>query len=165
MKSLIDLDATLNKRYGLFLFMAYSGNFKPKNPQKYKGDHNNIIYRSMWEKKFMIFCDLNSTIVEWGSEEVIIPYRCPTDGKVHRYYPDFYIKVVNKAGQKKKYLIEVKPKKQTIPPNEKPKKKTATWKREVLTFMKNNAKWEAAKDFCEDRQMNFLILTEDHLGV
>lgn len=119
----------------------------------------------MWEKKFMIFCDLNSTIVEWGSEEVIIPYRCPTDGKVHRYYPDFYIKVVNKAGQKKKYLIEVKPKKQTIPPNEKPKKKTATWKREVLTFMKNNAKWEAAKDFCEDRQMNFLILTEDHLGV
>jgi hypothetical protein len=145
--------------------MAYSGKYKPVNPQKYKGDYSNIIYRSMWEKKFMIFCDNNSTIIEWGSEEVIIPYRCPTDGKVHRYFPDFYIKVRDKSGNAKKYLIEVKPKKQTLPPNEKPTKKTAAWKREVLTFMKNHAKWEAAKDFCEDRQMKFLILTEDHLGV
>lgn len=113
----------------------------------------------------MVFCDNNDSIIEWGSEEVIIPYRCPTDGRVHRYYPDFYIKVKDVNGFLKKYLIEVKPKKQTIPPDDKPKKKTAAWKREVLTFMKNHAKWEAAKDFCEDRQMNFLILTEEHLGV
>lgn len=145
--------------------MAYSGIFKSKNPEKYKGNPTRIIYRSMWEKKFMIFCDLNDSIVEWGSEEVIVPYRCPTDGKIHRYYPDFYIKVKSKSNIVKKYLIEVKPKRQTIQPTDKPKRKTAAWKREVLTYIKNKAKWEAAKEFCEDRQMKFLILTEDHLGV
>jgi hypothetical protein len=119
----------------------------------------------MWERKFMVFCDGNDSIIEWGSEETVVPYRCPTDGKVHKYYPDFYIKVKGKTGSINKYLIEVKPKKQVAGPVEKPKRKTAAWKREVLTYMKNRAKWEAAKDFCEDRQMQFLILTEDHLGV
>ncbi len=102
--------------------MAYSGVYKPTNPQKYKGNPTRIIYRSLWERKFMYFCDHNESIVEWGSEEVIIPYRCPTDGRVHRYYPDFYMKVVSKSGMYSKYLIEVKPKKQTKPPNDKPKK-------------------------------------------
>ena len=119
----------------------------------------------MWERKFMVFCDHNDSIIEWGSEEVIVPYMCPTDGKVHRYYPDFYIKVKNKQGSITKYIIEIKPKRQVLGPNDKPKRKTAAWKREVLTYIKNRAKWEAAKDFCEDRQMKFLILTEDHLGV
>ena len=100
-----------------------------------------------------------------GVVRVIIPYRCPTDGRVHRYYPDFYIKVRSKAGVVAKYLVEVKPKKQTQKPNEKPKRKTAAWKKEVLTYLKNRAKWEAAEDFCEDRQMKFIILTEDHLGI
>jgi hypothetical protein len=113
----------------------------------------------------MNFCDNNPSIIEWGSEEVIIPYRCPTDGKVHRYYPDFYIKVKNRSGQTNKYIIEVKPKKQTKKPTDKPKRKTAAWKREVMTYMKNSAKWRAAENFCEDRQMKFMILTEDHLGV
>lgn len=113
----------------------------------------------------MFFCDHNDSIIEWGSEEVIIPYRCPTDGRVHRYYPDFYIKVKDRSGSTKKYIIEVKPKRQVKGPDEKPKRKTATWKREVLTYIKNRAKWAAAEDFCEDRQMKFLILTEDHLGV
>jgi len=145
--------------------MAYSGVYKPTHPQKYKGNPTRIIYRSLWERKFMYFCDHNDSIIEWGSEEVIIPYKCPTDGRVHRYYPDFYIKVKDKTGRYQKYIIEVKPKKQTQPPNEKPKRKTAAWKKEVFTFMKNRAKWDAAQDFCEDRQMKFLILTEDHLGV
>ena len=131
--------------------MAYSGQYKPSNPRKYRGNPTRIIYRSMWERKFMVFCDHNDNIIEWGSEEIIVPYLCPTDGKVHRYYPDFYIKVRSRDG--------------SIGPNDKPKRKTAAWKREVLTFIKNQAKWEAAKDFCEDRQMKFLILTEDHLGV
>jgi len=113
----------------------------------------------------MFFCDHNGSIIEWGSEEIIIPYKCPTDGRVHRYYPDFYIKVKDRSGKYQKYIIEVKPKKQTQPPNEKPKRKTVAWKKEVFTFMKNRAKWDAAEDFCEDRQMKFLILTEDHLGV
>lgn len=145
--------------------MAYSGLYKAINPKKYKGNPTRIIYRSMWERKFMVFCDNNPNIIEWGSEEVIIPYRCPTDGKLHRYYPDFYIKIKDKQGNTKKYLIEVKPKKQVEGPEEKPKRKTASWKKEVLTYIKNRAKWEAAEDFCEDRQMKFLILTEDHLGV
>ena len=145
--------------------MTYSGTYKIKHKSKYKGDVSNVVYRSMWEKKFMIFCDRTRSIVEWGSEEIIIPYRCPTDGKVHRYYPDFYIKVLNKDGKYKKYIIEVKPKKQVAGPDKNPKRKTAAWKRDVLTFMKNQAKWEAAEDYCDDRRMNFMILTEDHLNV
>ena len=145
--------------------MAYSGLYKPVNPKKYRGNPTRIIYRSMWEKKFMIFCDHTSTVVEWGSEEIIIPYRSPIDGRVHRYYPDFYIKILTKSGKYEKYVIEVKPKRQTQKPNEKPKRKTAAWKREVLTWIKNRAKWDAAEDFCEDRQMKFKILTEDHLKV
>lgn len=145
--------------------MAYSGLYKPVNPEKYRGNPTRIIYRSMWEKKFMIFCDQASSIVEWGSEEIYIPYRSPIDGRVHRYYPDFYIKVKTKDGKYEKYIIEVKPKRQTIKPNDKPKRKTAAWKREVLTYIKNRAKWDAAEDFCEDRQMKFKILTEDHLKV
>ena len=147
---------------GSYIFMAYSGLYKPTNPGKYRGNPTRVIYRSLWERKFMVFCDNNPAILEWGSEEVIIPYRCPTDGRVHRYFPDFYIKVREKSGKVTKYIIEVKPKKQTQPPNDK-NKRTAAYKRAALTFMKNRAKWDAAQDFCEDRQMNFLILTEDHL--
>ena len=145
--------------------MAYSGIYKPQNPSKYRGNPCRIIYRSLWERKFMNFCDNNPNIIEWGSEEVIIPYRCPTDGRVHRYYPDFYIKVKNKSGKTSKYIIEVKPKKQTKAPDLKPKRKTAAWKRSVNTYMKNCAKWRAAEEYCDDRMMKFMILTEDHLAV
>ena len=124
----------------------------------------NIIYRSLWERKFMIFCDNNPSILQWGSEEGVIPYRSPLDGRVHRYYVDFYIKLQTKSGEIKKYLIEIKPKKQTIPPDPQ-KKQTKVYKDKVLTYCKNRAKWEAAKDWCEDRRMEFLILTEDHLGI
>lgn len=112
----------------------------------------------------MVFCDNNPAILEWGSEEIIIPYRCPTDGKLHRYYPDFYIKVREKSGATSKYIVEIKPKKQTLPPNESNRKTTA-YKSSALRFLKNKAKWSAAEDYCEDRQMKFLILTEEHLGV
>lgn len=141
----------------------YQGKFKPKNPSKYKGNPCEIYYRSSWEKKFMIFCDNNDNIIEYSSEEIVIPYRAP-DGKVRRYYPDFYIKVREKSGRLAKYIIEIKPKKQTQPPNDKNKRSTA-YRNAVLTFAKNHAKWSAAREYCEDRQMNFLILTEDHLGV
>lgn len=144
--------------------MAYSGKYRPINPQKYKGNPTNIIYRSLWERKFMIFCDSNPNILQWGSEECVIPYRSPLDGRVHRYFVDFYIKLQTKSGEIKKYLIEIKPKKQTIPPDPQ-KKQTKIYKDKVLTYCKNRAKWEAAKEWCEDRRMEFLILTEDHLGV
>ena len=154
---------TLNTYVGPPIFMAYSGFYKPVNPGKYRGNPTNIVYRSLWERKFMVFCDNNPSIVEWGSEEIIIPYRAP-DGKVRRYFPDFYIKVKEKTGKLTKYIIEIKPKKQTKPPNEK-NKKTAAYRNAALTYAKNQTKWSAAREYCEDRQMNFLILTEDHLGV
>ena len=90
---------------------AYKGIFKPNNPQKYKGNVKNIVYRSSWEKRFMNYCDRTREIIEWGSEELSIFYR-GVDGKPHRYYPDFYMKL--KDG--KRYVIEVKPKRQCVPP-------------------------------------------------
>ena len=138
--------------------------YKPEYPRKYKGDPNNIICRSSWERKFCRWCDLNENILEWGSEEFCIPYRSPVDRRVHRYFPDFYIKVRESTGYTKKYIIEIKPKKQTVPPPES-KKKTKTYRTNAMTYLKNRAKWEAAKDWAEDRQMDFMILTEDHLGV
>lgn len=143
--------------------MSYKGKFKPSYPQKYKGDPTNIIYRSLWERKFMVYCDKNEKILEWGSEEIALPYRSPIDNKIHRYFPDFYIKV-NENGQIKKYLIEVKPKKQTIEPKVQ-KRKTKGYIYEVVEYAKNQAKWKAAREFCEDRQWTFKILTEDELGI
>ena len=144
--------------------MAYSGIYRPKNPKKYRGNPSNITYRSLWERKYMIYCDSTSSIIEWGSEEIAIPYRSPIDNRSHRYYPDFYIKVLEKGGIISKYIVEIKPKKQTKPPYGKDKR-TAAYKREVLTFAKNRAKWDAAEDYCDNRRMKFLILTEDHLAV
>ena len=95
--------------------MAYRGRYIPSKPKKYKGDSSNIIYRSLWERKFMVYCDRNDNILEWGSEEIIIPYRSPLDGRIHRYFPDFYVKVKQKDGSVKKMLIEVKPKAQCEP--------------------------------------------------
>ena len=146
------------------LYMAYKGVYKPKNIKKYRGNPTRIVYRSLWERKYMIYCDSTPSILEWGSEEVIIPYRSPIDRRVHKYYPDFYIKVREKGGNISKYIVEIKPKKQTKPPYGKDKR-TAAYKREALTFAVNRSKWDAAEDYCDDRQMKFLILTEDHLAV
>ncbi len=143
--------------------MAYSGKYRPINPKKYRGNTRNVIYRSLWERKFMVYCDNNPSILEWGSETIIIPYKAP-DGKIRRYYPDFYIKVQNKGGGTSKYIIEIKPKRQTKPPHAK-NKNTASYRNQLKTYAKNYAKWKSARRYCEDRQMNFLILTEDHLGV
>lgn len=77
---------------------TYKGRYKPKHPQKYKGDPSNIIYRSSWELKFMKWCDMRPDVLEWQSEEFFIPYKHPIDGKMHRYFPDFYVKVRTKKG-------------------------------------------------------------------
>ena len=144
--------------------MAYKGRYNPVNPKKYKGNPQNIIYRSLWERKFMVYCDTNDKVLEWGSEEIIIPYISPWDSKVHRYFPDFYIKVKQSSGNLKKFIIEVKPKKQTRPP--KPvERKTKRWIKEVRTFGINEAKWKHASKWCKDNDMEFKILTEDDLGI
>ena len=145
--------------------MAYKGRYNPQHPKKYKGDHHNIIYRSLWERKFMVYCDTSDNIIEWGSEEIIIPYLSPWDGRMHRYFPDFYIKVRQHDGSIKKFIIEVKPKKQCSPPDKSPKRKTKKWFKEVKTWGVNSAKWKYATSWCENNGMEFKILNEDHLGI
>ena len=144
--------------------MSYKGRYSPSHPRKYKGNPSNIIYRSLWERKFMVYCDLNQNILEWGSEEIVIPYRSPIDNRVHRYFPDFYVKLKETTGKTKKYIIEVKPKRQTKPPS-RPKRQTKGYLREVYEYARNQAKWEAAVDYCKDRLYEFKIMTEDELGI
>ena len=144
--------------------MSYKGLYTPTNPKKYKGDPHKIVYRSLWERKFMAYCDRNELILEWGSEEIIIPYLSPWDGRLHRYFPDFYIKVRQADGNLKKMIIEVKPKRQCSPPKE-PKRKTKKYLGEVKTWGINQAKWEYATEWCNKNDMEFKILNEDHLGI
>ena len=144
--------------------MTYKGRYFPTNPKKYKGNPNQIIYRSLWERKVMVYCDKNDAIIEWGSEEVIVPYLSPMDGKIHRYFPDFYMKVRQADGSTKKFIIEVKPKSQCKQPIKNPKRRTTKWFNEVKTFAINQAKWKSAREFCEDKGMEFKIFTEDHIN-
>lgn len=134
--------------------------YKPVFPEKYAGDPTNIIMRSSWETMFASWCDKNPSVIKWSSEETIIPYRCPTDGKIHRYFVDFKITV--KEG--KTFLVEVKPAKQTLPPVY-PGRRTQRYLTESLIFMKNQAKWEAARSYCKDRNWEFKIITEKELGL
>ena len=143
--------------------MSYKGRYTPINPKKYKGNPSRIVYRSLWERKFMVYCDTNNSILEWGSEEVIIPYLSPWDGRVHRYFPDFYIKVRQHDKTIKKYIIEIKPKKQCQPPVATPKRKTKKWFGEVKTWGINEAKWKYATKWCEKNGMEFKVLNADHL--
>lgn len=143
--------------------MSYKGKYKPSNVKKYKGDPTNVIYRSLWERRFMVYCDKNDDILEWGSEEICLPYRSPVDNRVHRYFPDFYIKV-KESNKIKNYLIEIKPKKQTAPPK-KPKRQTKGYLREAYEYAKNQAKWKAANEYCKDRMWEFKVMTEFELGI
>jgi hypothetical protein len=144
--------------------MAYSGLFRPKNPQKYVGDPNNIVYRSSWECRVMDWLDRNRDIISWASEELIVPYISPVDNRVHRYFPDFLVKLRNKEGQLKTLMIEVKPKKQTQPPMQQ-RRITKQYITEVTTWGVNQAKWKAAEEYCLDRGWQFKIMTEEHLGL
>ena len=143
---------------------TYKGRYRVVNAKKYKGDISNIVYRSLWELKFMKWCDDNISVVEWGSETIIVPYISPVDNKIHRYFVDFYIKIKNKNNLIEKYLIEIKPEKFTKPP-EIPTKRTKRFIDEVFQYGVNDAKWKAAFEFCKDRNMKFVILTEKDLGI
>ena len=143
---------------------TYKGKFRTKNPSKYKGDVGNIVYRSLWELRFMKWCDQNDAVQEWGSETVIVPYVSPLDKKIHRYFVDFYIKIKDKNGKIQKYLIEIKPERFTKPPSI-PERKTKKFIDEVFQYGVNEAKWKAAFEFCQDRNMKFMVLTEKDLGL
>ena len=138
--------------------------YKPKNPQKYQGNPNNIICRSSWERKFCVWGDVNKNIISWASEEMSIPYLSPKDNRVHRYYPDYLIKVKEKNNKISSYVIEVKPKKQTQPPKKR-SRVTKSYIYECQTYAINQAKWKAANEFCKDNKIEFKIITEDELGI
>ena len=142
---------------------SYKGKYYPLNPKKYKGDPSQVVYRSLWERKFMRYCDLTESVNEWQSEEFWIPYPHPIDKRVHRYFPDFYMKVKQTNGTTKKFIVEVKPKSQCKEPVKNPKRRTKKWLNEVFTYAVNQAKFKAAKTYCRDRRLKFRILTEDHL--
>jgi hypothetical protein len=144
--------------------MSYRGYFKPRNPQKYKGDPTNIVYRSSWELKFMGYLDAHQDVQQWSSEELIIPYRSPIDNRIHRYFPDFQIKKRNRDGVVETVIVEIKPARETKPPIVQ-KKQTKQYLREVYTWGINNAKWQAAREFCRDRNWKFTIMTEHELGI
>ena len=145
--------------------MAYKGKFSPKNPSKYKGDPTGIIYRSLWERKVMVYLDENINVIEWRSEEIAIPYHSPVDNRIHRYFPDFIVKVRNPDGTTKTMMLEVKPKAQTREPKIPTNKKTKRYITEVMTWGVNQAKWKSAQEYCLDKGWHFKLITEDELGL
>ena len=143
--------------------MKHKGKFTPINPQKYKGDPTNIIYRSSWEKRVMLWLDKHSQVVSWSSEEIVVPYKSPADGRFHKYFVDFYAQIRDKNGKLNSYLLEIKPKKQATEPEIK-SRITKQYINEVVTYAINQAKWKAATEYCKDRGWEFKVLTEDHLN-
>ena len=137
--------------------MTYKGKYKVKNRSKYKGDVDNVIYRSLWERNCFRWCDENSEVKYWSSEEIVIPYLYEVDKKIHRYFMD--LKIVYKSG--KTVLVEIKPEKQTKPPTG--DKRTKKYITEGYTWVKNINKWEAAKEYAKDRGWDFQIWTEKEL--
>jgi hypothetical protein len=142
---------------------TYKGRFQPKNPKKYNGDADNIIYRSTWEVRVMKWLDEHPNVVWWASEELPIPYKSPLDNRIHRYFPDFIAKIKQKDGSVMTYIIEVKPLEQTKMPVQ--KKKTQRYIREAATYVVNQEKWKAADIFCQEHGWKFMIMTEKELGI
>ena len=141
----------------------YKGKYKLKNINKYIGNKNNIIYRSSWEKRFMKYCDSNNNIVSWSSEELYIPYVSPIDNKYHKYYPDFLIKIKDNANKFKIIMIEIKPHKETIKPLLGKRKRRTTFLTEMSKWAVNSSKWQYAQKYCQTRNWEFKILTEEHI--
>ena len=139
--------------------MSYKGKYKIKKPEKYMGDYRNVVYRSLWERQAFKWCESNTRVKAWNSEEVVIPYKCKTDNKIHRYFIDLFVEMDDGEC----ILVEIKPKKETNPPK-KPSRKTKRYINEVVTFVKNQSKWEAANQFAEHKGWKFQIWTEDTLS-
>ena len=144
--------------------------YKVRNPEKYSGDLNNVVMRSSWERRLVEFLDHNPNVLAFGSEHAgtVIPYISPRDNAYHRYFPDFIARVRQKDGTVKTILIEVKPHHETLPPKE-PLKKTSkamgNYRKAVLTYAVNQAKWKAARAWCEQHDAIFQIMTEYELGL
>lgn len=144
---------------------TYTGKYRLKNPEKYIGDADRVVYRSSWERASFLWCEKNPEVVKWVSEEVVIPYKCPTDkfkGKgsyIHRYFVDLYLEMKNGDI----IIVEIKPAKETRPPRKGKNRNKKRLVQETMTYMKNQAKWEAAEAFCKKHGWKFQIWTEKEL--
>lgn len=127
------------------------------------GDPTNIIYRSSWERIVFSYLDMNQKCIKWNSEETIIPYRSPLDDKQHRYFVDIKAVFQLPDGTQKTYLIEIKPYDQTQPP--KPNRNKKVLMESVATYQVNQAKWAAARRYCDEMGYTFLIMTEYEIGL
>jgi hypothetical protein len=143
--------------------MAYSGAYKVKNREKYIGNPDNVVYRSLWERQTFVWADTSDSVAQWSSEEIVIPYVCGTDGKVHRYFVDLFLRM---ATNKQSLLVEIKPHKETIKPV-KPTINRTSSQRKFLTesykYIKNKSKWEAATQFANSHGWKFVIWDENML--
>ncbi len=138
--------------------MSYKGSFKITKPEKYMGDYTKVVYRSLWERQCFKWCENNPNVKAWNSEEVVVPYLSRADKRMHRYFVDLLVEMT--SGEI--FLIEIKPKIQTKPPV-KPKRKTKKYINEVVTYVKNQDKWESADKFANHKGWKFQIWTEDTL--
>ena len=143
--------------------MSYKGRFTPTNKNKYKGDSENIIYRSSWELRVMRWLDENQNVIWWASEEFFIKYKSPIDQKIHRYFPDFIVRLKQKDGKQSTVVIEIKPQKQTVKPQQ--KRKTKRYLQEAATYAINQEKWRAADLFCREHGWEFKVMTEKDIGI
>lgn len=137
--------------------MAYKGKYTIKNKSKYLGDPTKVIYRSLWERQTFKWCEGSPRVKKWNSEEIVIPYKCKTDNRIHRYYVDLLVELDNREI----ILVEIKPKKQTVAPQK--KRKTKKYINEVMTYVKNTSKWEAASQYAEHKGWKFQVWTEETL--
>jgi hypothetical protein len=138
------------------------GTFTPTNQRKYAGKVDAISYRSSWELRFMRWCDSNPSVLVWSSEEIVIPYYSAVDQKPHRYFVDFLIKVSKRDGTVQKYLIEIKPHAETLPPTN---KKSRFYRAACETYVKNQEKWTAATAWAKRNDSIFIVMTEYELGL
>jgi|TARA_Y100001951_G_scaffold104835_1_gene118165 hypothetical protein len=140
------------------------GRYVIQNKEKYVANLQECEYRSSWELKYMKYLDRHPNVVEWGSENVILPYYNPIEKKYRRYFVDFYVKVKTTTGEYKKYIVEVKPAIQCKPPP-KPKKQTQAYIKKLKVYVMNQAKFKAARKWADKRGWEFIILTEKDLGI
>ena len=134
------------------------GVYEVRNPNKYVGDLKKVIFRSSWELYMNQFFDNNPNVLRWSSEEIIIPYVKPTDGKVHRYFPDYWVEYKNRHGNIVEEIIEVKPSNQVFLNRKKRVTNYDRWTRAI-----NESKWRAATEYCNKRGIKFQILTENQI--
>ena len=129
------------------------GIFTPTNPEKYIG-RGSIKYRSSWELRFMNFLDTHPSVKQWASEAISIKYENPVAKKVKSYVPDFLIIYEDSGGNRRGELIEIKPYKETTI------EAAGRSVKNQIQAVVNQAKWAAAKIFCERNGLAFRVVTE-----